>query len=160
MVTFHLVAHPQADDFSHYYDNWIRGRNLIAIKGAPEVVLPLCKSYQAMNDLPHKLDQGFLQKIYQANDAMTDNSLRVLALAYRDIKKKSSEWNQLEQDLVFVGLVGMADPARTEVKPAVENRAPCGNPNDHDHRRLCQHRARHRGTDRFDAPGQRSVDRR
>jgi Ca2+-transporting ATPase len=120
MVTFHLVARPQADDFSHYYDDSMRGRNLIAIKGAPEVVLPLCKSYQAMNDLPHKLDKGFLQKIYQANDAMTDDSLRVLALAYRDIKKKSSEWNRLEQDLVFVGLVGMADPARTEVKPAVE----------------------------------------
>ena len=59
MVTFHLVENPQADDFSHYYDDSMRGLNLIAIKGAPEVVLPLCKSYQAMNDEPQKLDQNF-----------------------------------------------------------------------------------------------------
>ena len=141
MVTVHLVANPQAEDFSHYYDDSMRGRNLIAIKGAPEVVLPLCKSYQAMNDKSHKLDKDFLEKIYQANDAMTDDSLRVLALAYRDVKKKNAEWNRLEKDLVFVGLVGMIDPARTGSQACGRKSAPCRNPHDHDHRRLCQYRA-------------------
>jgi P-type Ca2+ transporter type 2C len=120
MVTLHLVDNPQANDFSHYYDDSMRGLNLIAIKGAPEVVLPLCKSYQAMNDEPQKLDSNFVKKIYQANDAMTNDSLRVLALAYRDVKKKSAEWDALEKDLVFVGLVGMIDPPREEIKSALE----------------------------------------
>jgi len=120
MVTFHLVENPRADDFSHYYDDSMRGRNLMAIKGAPEVVLPLCRSYQAMNDQPRKLDKEFMDKVQQATDAMTRDSLRVLALAYRDVKRKSAEWGKLEQDLVFAGLVGMMDPARGEVRPAIQ----------------------------------------
>ena len=122
MVTFHLVENPSAGDFSHYYDDSMRGRKVIAIKGAPEVVLPLCTSYQTMKDQPHKLDKNFLKKIYQANDAMTRDSLRVLALAYRDItsRRKNIALGALEKNLVFAGLVGMMDPARGEVKPAIE----------------------------------------
>ncbi len=120
MVTFHLVENPQADDFSHYYDDTMRGRNLIAVKGAPEVVLPLCASYQTLNDKRAKLTPSILKKINAATDSMTEGALRVLALAYRDIKKKGGKLSALEEDLVFVGLVGMIDPAREEVKPALE----------------------------------------
>lgn len=122
MVTFHLVENPKAEDFSHYYDDSMRGRNLIAIKGAPEVVLPLCRSYQTMDDQTRKLEQEIRRKIYQANDLMTHDSLRVLALAYRDIttRKKSTKLGVLEKNLVFVGLVGMMDPPREEIKTAVE----------------------------------------
>ena len=122
MVTFHLVENPQAEDFSHYYDDSMRGRNLIAIKGAPEVVLPLCTSYQTMDDKARKLAKNFREKIYQANDAITRDSLRVLALAYRDITsvKKNTKLNALAKDLVFVGLVGMIDPPREEIESALE----------------------------------------
>jgi Ca2+-transporting ATPase len=120
MVTFHLVEHPKANDFSHYHDDSMRGRNLIAIKGAPEVVLPLCKYYQTMDDTSHRLSQTVLEKIYQANDAMTRDALRVIALAYRDVKKKKVKLETLGNDLVFAGLVGMMDPARNEVKPAIQ----------------------------------------
>ena len=120
MVTFHRVENPQAEDFSHYYDDSMRGLNLIAIKGAPEVVLPLCTSYQTMHDQTRELEEEIRIKIYEANDAMTRDSLRVLALAYRDVKKKSAEWGALERDLVFVGLVGMIDPPREEIKSALE----------------------------------------
>jgi len=120
MVTFHRVENPQAEDFSHYYDDSMRGLNLIAIKGAPEVVLPLCRSCQTMNDKTRELNEGIRKKIYEANDAMTYDSLRVLALAYRDVKNKSAEWGALEKDLVFVGLVGMIDPPRKEIKDALE----------------------------------------
>ena len=120
MVTFHRVENPQAEDFSHYYDDLMRGLNLIAIKGAPEVVLPLCTSYQTMHDQTRELEEEIRIKIYEANDAMTRDSLRVLALAYRDVKKKSAEWGALERDLVFVGLVGMIDPPREEIKSALE----------------------------------------
>jgi len=120
MVTFHRVENPQAEDFSHYYDDSMRGLNLIAIKGAPEVILPLCKSYQTMDDKTRALEEEIRKKIYEANDAMTHDSLRVLALAYRDVKKKSAEWGALGKDLVFAGLVGMIDPPREEIKYALE----------------------------------------
>jgi len=120
MVTFHRVENPQAEDFSHYYDDSMRGLNLIAIKGAPEVVLPLCRSYQTMDDKTHELKDDIRKKIYEANDAMTRDSLRVLALAYRDVKQKNAEWDALEKDLVFVGLVGMIDPPREEINYALE----------------------------------------
>jgi Ca2+-transporting ATPase len=120
MVTFHRVENPQAEDFSHYYDDSMRGLNLIAIKGAPEVVLPLCRSYQTMDDKTHELKEDIRKKIYEANDAMTRDSLRVLALAYRDVKQKNAEWDALEKDLVFVGLVGMIDPPREEINYALE----------------------------------------
>ena len=124
MVTFHLVENPQAEDFSHYYDDSMRGLNLIAIKGAPEVVLPLCTSYQTMDDSTRKLEPEIRKRIYETTDAMTRDSLRVLALAYRDVKKKSAEWDALGKDLVFVGLVGMIDPPRDEIKLPLEKGAP------------------------------------
>jgi len=120
MVTFHLVENPQAEDFSHYYDDSMRGQNLVAIKGAPEIVLPLCTSFQTMDDKTRLLEEGFRKKIYEANDVMTHDSLRVLALAYRDVKKKNAKWDALEKDLVFVGLIGMIDPPREEIKSAIE----------------------------------------
>ena len=126
MVTFHRVENPQAEDFSHYYDDSMRGLNLIAIKGAPEVVLPLCRSYQTMDDKTHELKEDIRKKIYEANDAMTHDSLRVLALAYRDVKQKNAEWDTLEKDLVFVGLVGMIDPPREEIKSALEKARQAG----------------------------------
>src|ERR1700690_1444134 len=95
MVTFHLIENPQAGDFSHYYDDSMRGRSLISIKGAPEVVLPLCKSYQSMDDKTGKLKKDFRDKIYQAIESMTRDSLRVIALAYRDVKKKNPKLETL-----------------------------------------------------------------
>ena len=57
---------------------------------------------------------------------MTNDALRVLGVAFREVpeaRDMNSEW---EQDLVFVGLIGMIDPARAEVKPALEKAAKAG----------------------------------
>ena len=124
MITIHDVREPQPGDLSPFYDEKHKDWDVIAVKGAPDVVLDLCSKYQAMNDEARPLDPAGRERILAANDAMTKNALRVLGLAYRVEKNvpdnpEEIKTEELEKDLVFVGLVGMIDPARAEVKPAL-----------------------------------------
>jgi Ca2+-transporting ATPase len=121
MITIHNVSDPQPDDPSPFHNDTHKDQRVIAVKGAPDVVLKLCKHYQTMNDKSAPLDEAARQRILDANDAMTKDALRVLGVAYRVVPKIEGEINaeNLEQDLVFVGLIGMIDPAREEVKTAL-----------------------------------------
>jgi Ca2+-transporting ATPase len=94
---------------------------VIAVKGAPDVVLKLCNRYQKADNTTAALDDAARNRILQANDGMTQKALRVLGMAYRVVSAKPEEVDSdhLEKDLVFAGLVGMIDPAREEVKPAL-----------------------------------------
>jgi len=129
MITVHDVKRPQMEDLSPFYDKKYEDWDVITVKGAPDVVLNLCNQYQGMEDAPHPLDERARQRILDANDAMTRNALRVLGVAYRiekDVPDEGAPAEDLEHDLVFVGLLGMIDPARTEVKPALENARTAG----------------------------------
>jgi len=122
MVTIHDIESPHPDDISPFYDNEYKGWNLIAVKGAPDVVLGLCTRYMGMDDKPRPMDDATRQRILSANDAMTNDALRVLGVACRvekDIPNGDVELDEIERDLVFVGLIGMIDPPRQEVKPAL-----------------------------------------
>jgi Ca2+-transporting ATPase len=125
MITIHDVHEPKPNDLSPFYDEKLKDWDVIAVKGAPDVVLGLCSKYQAMNDEARPLDEAGRERILAANDAMTANALRVLGLAYRVEKNvpdnpEDIKTEELEKELVFVGLMGMIDPARSEVKPALE----------------------------------------
>ncbi len=129
MVTIHSIDHPQGSDISPFTDDSQKKWNVVAVKGAPDLILNLCTGYQPMNDgdsLP--LDEAARARIIAANEAMTKDALRVLAVAYKVIKVLPEEISAatLEKDLIFVGLIGMIDPARTEVKPALKNAANAG----------------------------------
>jgi len=130
MITIHDIKNPMPDDLSPFYDGGLRGWDVIAVKGAPDVVLGLCTRYQTIADKPNLLDEATRQGILDANDAMTQDALRVLGVAYRVVKEAPKIENvsvdELEKDLVFVGLVGMIDPAREEVKAALEKAARAG----------------------------------
>jgi Ca2+-transporting ATPase len=126
MITIHNVSDPNSEELSPFHDEKHKNWNVVAVKGAPDVVLGLCSRYQAMNDESKPLDQAGRERILAANDSMTQNALRVLGLAYRLVKDvpanpEEIKTEELEKDLVFVGLIGMIDPARAEVKPALEN---------------------------------------
>ena len=58
-------------------------------------------------------------QILKFSNSMSDEALRVLGLSYKDIKDENISINSLEKDLVFVGLMGMIDPPRQEVKPSI-----------------------------------------
>ncbi len=90
-------------------------------KGAPDEILKHCVSYiKDGKILP--LNDEIRAQIISDNKKMADKALRVLAGAMRkyDEMPKSLEPSDLENDLVFIGLAGMIDPVRPEVKSAIE----------------------------------------
>ena len=128
MVTIHAIEAPKKEDISPFSDEEKREWHIIAVKGAPDVVLDLCSHVQTLNNGDDKLDKKRRKEIIAANDRMTKGALRVLGVAYRLIPALPDEINSdtLEKDLTFVGLIGMIDPARTEVKPALETAVNAG----------------------------------
>lgn len=89
-------------------------------KGASDVIVNLCTSY-VLNGQIHPMDDDMRAAIAKANKTMADKALRVLAVACRSWDQKPSDFAPaaLEQDLCFMGLCGMIDPIRPEVKAAI-----------------------------------------
>jgi len=90
-------------------------------KGGPDVVLARCAYYLDGAEVKLMTEEKRAE-IMAANKAMADKALRVLAAAKRDWSEKPADNTPefLEQELVFVGLTGMIDPVRPEVKAAIE----------------------------------------
>ena len=90
-------------------------------KGGPDVVLARCVSYYENGEVK-PLTEEKRAEIMAANKAMADKALRVLAAAMRSwsVKPADNSPEYLEQELVFIGLTGMIDPVRPEVKAAIE----------------------------------------
>jgi len=125
MVTIHAIEQPEASDVSPFYDQKQKAWYVVAQKGAPDVVLERCTHYQNRDDKAVPLDNEQRTRILAANDRMTSQALRVLGVAYRVVENldylKNGDLNQeIEQELIFVGLLGMIDPARPEVLPALQ----------------------------------------
>lgn len=77
-------------------------------KGAPEAVLPFCDR-SVIDGVITPLDQAARERIVHAQEAMAEDGLRVLAFASKSTVA-ACEGEELEQDLVFLGLVGLEDP--------------------------------------------------
>ena len=89
-------------------------------KGAPDVIIDRCTSYlKDGKTLP--MTEEYKSEILKANKAMADKALRVLAMAEKKYEKAPAEFepDALETGLTFVGLSGMIDPVRPEVKDAI-----------------------------------------
>ncbi len=84
------------------------------IKGAPEVIISICKLSKKQKDLYE-----------QINDDLTSQGLRVIAIANK-IVKNQAQMKKLV-DYQFLGLIGMYDPPRKEVKPAIKLCKQAGN---------------------------------
>ena len=90
-------------------------------KGAPDELLKRCTK-ALVNGSVVELTDAIRADILKANKAMADKALRVLAAAKKDLSDVPAEYTteSVEHDLCFVGLVGMIDPVRPEVKPAID----------------------------------------
>ena len=90
------------------------------VKGAPDMLLDI--STKVIEDGTERpLTEEKRRYVLSTNESLASNALRVLGVAYRPLKElpDSPTPEETERDLTFVGLVGMIDPARPEVKEAV-----------------------------------------
>ncbi|MDO5294585.1 MAG: calcium-translocating P-type ATPase, PMCA-type [bacterium] len=89
----------------------------VITKGAPEVVLKLCSNIYSKGSI-HGVNASNLMDIVKQNQIMASQALRVIAVAYKDMNCQEAT-SSLEKNLTFLGLIGMIDPPREEVKDAV-----------------------------------------
>lgn len=89
--------------------NKIDDKYIVIVKGAFDMMASRCVA-------------GDLERAAQVNEEMSKNALRVLAIGYKEIDEIPEEptSEQLENNLIFMGLVGMIDPPREEAKAAVD----------------------------------------
>ena len=90
-------------------------------KGAPDEILKRCTTMLRGGEVVEMTDD-LREGILAANKAMADRALRVLAAANKMLTAEPAvyEPEAVEQELCFIGLVGMIDPVRPEVKPAID----------------------------------------
>jgi Ca2+-transporting ATPase len=99
-----------------------QGRLLAFTKGAPDVLLARC-SHEFAGEEARPLTESRRSEILAANETLTGEALRTLGVAFRSLPKEAAGPEAIdegvEQDLVFLGLIGMIDPPRQEAKDAV-----------------------------------------
>jgi Ca2+-transporting ATPase len=98
------------------------GRLVAYIKGAPEMVLE--RSTKILDGEEREITREDLDENLNVMNKMAEDALRVLAMSYKelpdDYDTSMLEVDEVEVDLVFVGLIGMIDPAREEVPAAIK----------------------------------------
>ena len=101
--------------------NKVNGKYVVFTKGGVDELLNRCNSYLLNGEIKQDLE-NYTKIIRQNNEGMAKEALRVLAGAYKEIDHEPSkeEMETIENDLIFIGMVGMIDPPREEAKKAVE----------------------------------------
>jgi len=101
------------------------GEYAVYMKGAPDVILDLC-SHRLEKGTPVPLDEETKASILSIYTEMASKALRVLGMAYTHIQEIPEPMESVEQDLIFVGVQGMRDDPRPEVKEAIETCSTAG----------------------------------
>ncbi len=98
-----------------------KGEVYVFTKGAPDMIIDKCNRIMSVRGII-KLDELTRRSITRINDSMANNALRVMGLAFRKLETGTYNPNtkNVENDLIFVGLMGMIDPPRKEAVEAVQ----------------------------------------
>ena len=101
--------------------NKVNEKYVVFTKGGVDELLNRCNSYLLNGEIKQDLE-NYTKIIRENNENMAKEALRVLAGAYKEIDHEPSkeEMEKIENDLTFIGMVGMIDPPREEAKKAVE----------------------------------------
>ena len=101
--------------------NKVGDKYIVYTKGGIDELLRRCNKYILKGQIKDDLSV-YQRSIEENNNIMAKDALRVLAMAYKELDHEpdEQEMSQIESDLIFIGMVGMIDPPREEVKVAVE----------------------------------------
>ena len=88
-------------------------------KGAPDVLLTRCAARITREGRIEALDDAHRQQISDANASLAQRALRVLGVAYKPLGSQVNADEDIERDLIFLGLLAMKDPLRSEATEAV-----------------------------------------
>ena len=101
--------------------NEVNGKYIVYTKGGVDELLKRCNSYLEDGKVKQDLE-NYAKVIREHNENMAKEALRVLACGYKEIDHKPTkqEMENIESELIFIGMVGMIDPPREEAKKAVE----------------------------------------
>ena len=97
------------------------GKYIVYTKGGVDELLAKCNSYLLNGEIKQDLET-YAKIVRKHNEEMAKEALRVLSCGYKELDHKPTddEIKNIENDLIFVGMVGMIDPPREEAKKAVE----------------------------------------
>ncbi len=101
--------------------NEVSGKYIVYTKGGIDELLNRCVAYEVNGEIKNDL-ASYSNTIRQENEGMAKEALRVLGCAYKEIDHvpNKQEMEEIEKDLIFIGMVGMIDPPREEAKHAVD----------------------------------------
>ena len=88
------------------------------VKGGLDEILSVCDRIETADGV-REITTSDIVDLQKRNESMAESALRVLAMAYRPMDEVSSEMEEVERNLIFVGMVGMIDPEREEVVGAI-----------------------------------------
>ena len=97
----------------------INSKYIVYTKGGLDELLSKC-THIYINNQEIPLKSEHIAEIQKVNSELASQALRVLAMAYKKIEENPAKTDDLENNLIFIGMVGMIDPARPEAKEAVE----------------------------------------
>ena len=99
----------------------VEDKYAVYTKGGVDELLAKCSRYIINGEIKQDILE-YKKEIEKQNGEMAEDALRVLAMAYKELDHEPTdeEMNTIESDLIYVGMVGMIDPPREEVKEAVE----------------------------------------
>jgi P-type Ca2+ transporter type 2C len=101
------------------------GGTLLVVKGAPEVVVPMCTNLESDSGI-EPLDESRSRAALSAAEQMAGRGLRTLGIAYAERGDIPTDIESAEQDLILVAVTGMSDELRPEAKASVEEAAGAG----------------------------------
>lgn len=106
---------------------WEKGRETMAlVKSSPEFMLKSCNKFLSHGQV-HAMTENEREKLAQVYSGYAKKGLRVLGFGYKDIpERRKYTREEIESDLVFLGFAALRDPARPEVKQAIQTAASAG----------------------------------
>ena len=96
------------------------------VKGAPDFMIPACSHFINQDSGISKINENFLNSLDGAINEFASGTLRTLMLTYKEVKSIPESWDEVESNLIVLGMVGIKDPLRQGIQSAVQQCAEGG----------------------------------